>query len=785
MALGAPRLARMAVMRGAAALAVGLLLAAEAAYATSAGPVYRVGPDEPYQTPSVLADVVPDGAVIEIAAGQYLDTPIVWRQSNITIRGTGGFARFVKQTGGSVPPGFWTFEGDGILLENLWFSEFSSPARDATAVLHSGGRMTIRGAYFYRNDNAVRAAGERVSLTIEASTFDNNGARRGAGHTINVVDAARLVVRASFIQGAAGGAHIRSAARTTEVLYNRLTDGLLGEADAIVDASGSETAHLVGNVVHKSSKALEGDVVVHRGAPSGGLLAVLHNTIVTENAYGVIFTIGDGVEAQLVNNLLVGKAATLEGEASELGTMRAPEDALYRAERYNYQLRAGASAIDAAAPVPDALAHLAPRSQYAHPLRLAPRPDDGKPDVGALEHAAHNPWLTAMPANRWIRIESYGDPPRRHAHAGLVYDERRGRLVTFGSETHGFDWDNAVHEFDPVYQTWRSHQESSAPSTYRTDAAGRRIAGREGTLMPWPMHTYDNMVYDPQAHTLVVTSSPKHNPHHVGGANPIWVYDLEAETWTIHENAGAPPPVFFGGGSIYDSRRDTIVAYGALHGDVEVPLGKDRDVPRGGVWELGPDRARWTLAHPANHHKFHYMLEYEPRSGTVAVFGDFPPSARVWVYTPGPRAGVPGEWEARVPAGEGLPASRHYPVAYDQRAGVFLLLPDEPNAGKTETYVYDLATNRTRRIPGAEMFPLWMNYMMVYDSRHGVFLLITGGHTKDTFLDRTDVWAFRLDLDALAEAADGPAGRALGDAPQGLIPRADMWVGSLRAPREW
>jgi hypothetical protein len=135
-------------------------------------------------------------------------------------------------------------------------------------------------------------------------------------------------------------------------------------------------------------------------------------------------------------------------------------------------------------------------------------------------------------------------------------------------------------------------------------------------------------------------------------------------------------------------------------------------------------------------------MDYDDRRGLLAVFGDYGDSTKVWIYRPGQRPGKMGRWGEHEPEGDKCAPSQTSPVAFDSKAGVFLIVP------KGVTCVYDPETNRNTRLPEAKIPPLEepynMNFNMVYDIRHGVFLLVTG-----TWRAPPVVWALRLDLDAL------------------------------------
>lgn len=351
--------------------------------------------------------------------------------------------------------------------------------------------------------------------------------------------------------------------------------------------------------------------------------------------------------------------------------------------------------------------------------------------------------LLTLKPNVWVKIHQPQKATwRRQEHAGIAYDSKRGTILIFGSDTHGLDWDNEIHEFDPVEEQWTAHYQRTGKESYRADEAGNAIAGKD-KLLPWAMHTFDNLIYDPKLDALVVTALPQHNPMLKEVKNvkmhPTWIYDLKTHEWHIFDNKGKQSPNFFAAASVYDPNRDVIVAY-----------------RKGGIWEIGPERDEWKKATDESHHEIHFMMEYDTRHKKIAVFGDYHNSNEVWIYTPGHKAGVKGIWEKKIPLGDECPKDQHFPVAFDTDNGVFLLISDnwryeKDESGKmkallpkkSNTFIYDLATNRYHKLAQADMEPLGMNYMMVYDKYHKVFLLVTGDHMEPTI-----VWALKLDLKA-------------------------------------
>lgn len=365
----------------------------------------------------------------------------------------------------------------------------------------------------------------------------------------------------------------------------------------------------------------------------------------------------------------------------------------------------------------------------------------GAPDAESVRAEKRlNPHLLRLKPGTWTLVAQPAQADwRRQTHAGIAYDSRRGTLLVFGSNTHGLDWDNAIHEFDPVTARWETHAPPAPKESYRADAAGRAVAGTD-RLMPWAMHTYDNVVYDPALDAIVVSALPEHNPIRKtvpeARVHPTWIYDLKTRRWRIFGNKGRPYPKFFAAASAYDPDRNVIAAY------------------KWGIWEIGPDRDEWRKASGEHHHEIHYTMDYDLKRKQFVVFGDYYNTSAIWTYSPGARAGDRGSWERKLARDDSCPAGQHFPVAYDAEHGVFLLVADNTGysgedgkgrrrvvarARSSSTFVYDPDRVRCTRLPGADLAPLGMNYMMVYDRFHKVFLLVTGDHRRPAA-----VWALKL-----------------------------------------
>lgn len=340
-----------------------------------------------------------------------------------------------------------------------------------------------------------------------------------------------------------------------------------------------------------------------------------------------------------------------------------------------------------------------------------------------------NQRLRELPANTWVEIASERPGWTRQGHAGIAFDSRRGTLLIFGSDTHGENWDNTIHEFSPLTLRWTTHYGESPPKTYRVDANGTAVAGERGEA-PWAMHSYDNLVYSARLDALVLTSRPDHTPtqgRQLSRDQPTWIYRLETRQWEAVLGALGARPSFFAAGSAYDPNSGEVAAY-----------------QHGALWWLDPAGRSWRRA-PGNHQTdlgLHFMMLTDSARNQLVLFGS--PSGAVWVYPLPASPDQESRWEARKPGGDGCRRDESFPVAYDLHQRVFLLLPDE-DAQSSVTTVYLPQENVCLRVPGATLPAQKMNYMMEYDSHHRVFLLVTGDWRSPV-----TVWAFRLDLAALS-----------------------------------
>lgn len=340
-------------------------------------------------------------------------------------------------------------------------------------------------------------------------------------------------------------------------------------------------------------------------------------------------------------------------------------------------------------------------------------------------------FLINLPSNQWTKYHHLNDGDWwRKAHAGLAYNSARGSLLVFGSDTHGEDWDNVVHEFIPRRRQWVHYGVNSAPDTYRVNSEGQPVAG-EPSIAPWAMHTYDGVEYDPRRDKLIVVASPDHNPagKQIPGAksDAIWLFSLDKQEWSVFEDRGGNAPKnYFGAATAYDAINDRFFICAA------------------GLWVLEPQSNILKKIDSAPS-CLHRTLAFDSRRGYLYLFGAYKRTCSISRYKAGVFLDESAQWEKIIPTGDHCTPYSSVPVAFDEKYGVFLLVVDRPGvpAGaksrSATTLVYDPHSNTYQKLLDSDIPAVGMNFMMAWDKVHEVFFLLTGN-----WRDGMTVWALRL-----------------------------------------
>jgi len=352
---------------------------------------------------------------------------------------------------------------------------------------------------------------------------------------------------------------------------------------------------------------------------------------------------------------------------------------------------------------------------------------------------ARNPVLVKLKPGKWTRIHEQkpGDKVRfyRQAHGGSCFDTKRGRLILFGSNTHGRDWKNSPFFFDPVTLEWTRAYPDDPKKTYAVSDQGLPVAGKQGDH-PWATHTFGCVEYDPARDEMVVACAPWHMVpgrftnalKHVWGKvkkHPTWTYTLADGKWVP---LACKPVHFFPYCAAFDTDRNVVIGHSP-----------------GGVFELGGEPRRWKRIVRGGKFGWHTNAVYDSTHKAVIVFGSNRNANDVVVYRTETK-----EYKMMPTPGTRPPKDQHNPMAFHPKLGRVVVLVDRTldrkgrriTKARTETWLYDLGKDAWTSVESATLpFACGMNYNMEYDPGHDVLLLVTGGYGSRA----TAVWALKLD----------------------------------------
>ena len=353
--------------------------------------ILHVGPTRELKSPSEAARVARDGDIVEIDAGEYTDTAS-WRQSGLWLRGVNGRPHLKAPPRVAEDKAIWVISGRDAIVENLEFSGARVPARNGAGIRAQGRNLTIRASYFHGNEMGILTNHDVEStITVEFSEFAANGAEdERFHHNIYVGRVGHFILRYSYSHGAIRGHLVKSRAKRSEILYNRLEDDETGTASFELDLPEGGTALVLGNVIVQSAGS-ENRTMLSYAAENqmrwDNHLTVAFNTLYSRGIGSLFISNRSTSPALALNNVFGGAVGlTVKGPATVRGNRLAGRTDFADPGRGDYRLVAGVRGIDAAQDAPaEAPQTIAPLFEPVAPLQARRRPAHGHPDIGAFE----------------------------------------------------------------------------------------------------------------------------------------------------------------------------------------------------------------------------------------------------------------------------------------------------------------------------------------------------------------------------------------------------------------
>lgn len=357
-----------------------------------------VGPAFALKRPSEAATRAKNGQSIGIAAGTYKNDVAVFRQNNLVIRGTGGYARVHVEGGISAEDkAIWVIKGNHTSIEQIEFSGARVPDRNGAGIRLEGTHLKLSRCFFRDNENGVLTGKNLASdIVIEYSEFFGGGEPGGSAHGIYIGEVRSFTMRFNYFHHARFGHLVKSRARSNYIVFNRIMDETDGKASYAIDLPNGGLGVIVGNLIQQGPQQ-ENDALIAfgaeraRGSHPVQELYVVNNTLVNNAETGrFIFAPYPSAKITLVNNVFAGPgtryATHLGGQPIEYGNVSVAHSEFADGRTFDYRLKAHSKAINAGAALPTLQGFdLKPKFEYAHKARSAVRKQRGILDAGALE----------------------------------------------------------------------------------------------------------------------------------------------------------------------------------------------------------------------------------------------------------------------------------------------------------------------------------------------------------------------------------------------------------------
>ena len=362
-------------LRGLCAMAAFVLAQASSNVATAQAPaVIRVGPAGQVATIGEAATLAGDGDTVEVQAGDYVGDVAVWEQRRLTIRAVGGRARVIADGKAAEGKGIWVIRNGEFVVEGFDFVGARVEGGNGAGIRFERGRLTVRDSKFIDNQMGILTNNDAASeLVVERCEFagPKDGTHWYDNLYVGLID--KVTVVGSWSHHARGGHLLKSRARESHVLYNRLTDEG-GTASYEVEFPNGGQARLVGNLIEQGPTT-QNRTLVSFGAEGYrwpvNELSMAHNTVVNRapGRATMVRAAPGAASTTILNNLWVGGGTLdLPVATKEEGNLAVTIQAFRDAPRYDFR-PAASGPIRADAKRPPAA--LVPQSQYVHERSLA------------------------------------------------------------------------------------------------------------------------------------------------------------------------------------------------------------------------------------------------------------------------------------------------------------------------------------------------------------------------------------------------------------------------------
>ena len=355
----------------------------------------RAGPTRKYKTPCAAIAAARDGDTILVDSGVYKGDVCAFWQNNLTVRGVGRTRPHIEAEGKIAENrGIWVFHGNNFTVENMEFSGAHIPPQagnNGSGLGAKGTNWTVRNCYFHDNQDGILESNMRHShILIEYSEFARNGAGDGQSHNVYIGTTASLIFRFNYSHDASVGPLLKTRAAINYILCNRLS-GENGTDSYEINVPNGGTTYVIGNLIQQGPNSQNPAMLDYLSegiepANAGNDLYVVNNTFVNDrpNSGPFIQVRADKFPVLVQNNIFYGPGKIINQPDAILKSNFSGNPRFVDEKNFNYHLKPGSPAIDAATPPGLSLDEypLRPSFEYLHPA-CGERRLNAK-DIGAL-----------------------------------------------------------------------------------------------------------------------------------------------------------------------------------------------------------------------------------------------------------------------------------------------------------------------------------------------------------------------------------------------------------------
>ena len=258
------------------------------------GTTWRVGPGEAITRVADALRRAADGDTLEVLPGTYRGDVAVITQRRLTIVGIGEQPVFDADGRHAEGKAIWVVRDGDIRIENIAFRGTRVPSGNGAAIRFEKGRLQLHRCRFTDHQMGLLSGNDAASeLHISDSVFADAPHNPGSlPHLLYVGRIGRLVISGSVLSRGNEGHLLKSRARESTIVDNRLDDGRDGQASYEIDLPNGGIARVERNTLVQSPLT-QNPVMLSYGAErrpwDENRLVVRDNTFVNHLATGGVF----------------------------------------------------------------------------------------------------------------------------------------------------------------------------------------------------------------------------------------------------------------------------------------------------------------------------------------------------------------------------------------------------------------------------------------------------------------------------------------------------------------